>query len=152
MAGGCSGSKRPAPEPGPTLSFRALDAEQQRLVADYEPVSHWLTSYERSYRAWQAGRTSGQLLAVNARTLRRSVALALVQIRQDRATGETAKAKALLLAALTARKRALAAPLAGGRYLAKWDRSVVYARRALTLLQDIRDRALLIPLPEDSIG
>ena len=32
------------------------------------------------------------------------------------------------------------------------NRSVVDARRALTLMQDIRDRARLIPLPEDSIS
>jgi hypothetical protein len=39
-----------------------------------------------------------------------------------------------------------------GRYRPAWNRSVVNARRALTLLQDIRDRARLIPLPEDSVS
>jgi hypothetical protein len=34
----------------------------------------------------------------------------------------------------------------------EWNRSVVSARRALTLMQDLRDRARLIPLPEDSVS
>ena len=33
-----------------------------------------------------------------------------------------------------------------------WNLSVADARRALTLLQDIRDRARLIPLPEDAVS
>ena len=77
---------------------------------------------------------------------------ALARVRREPANGETGRAKSLLVAALEARLRALAAPPATGRYLSEWNRSVVAARRALTLLQDIRDRARLIPLPEDSIG
>jgi hypothetical protein len=38
------------------------------------------------------------------------------------------------------------------RYRPSWDRSVVNARRALTLMQDVRDRARLIPLPEDAVS
>jgi hypothetical protein len=152
VAGGCHGSNRRGPEPAPRLSFRALDAQQQRLVGDYEPVSRALTSYERSYRAWRAGRVSGRLSVSNADALRGTVALALRRIRRDRATGETARAKELLIAALTARRRALGSPLGSKGYLAEWNRSVVDARRALTLLQDIRDRARLIPLPEDSVS
>ena len=71
---------------------------------------------------------------------------------RDPASGETAHAKARLVAALEARRRALAAPPGSARYDAEWDSSVVEARRALTLLQDIRDRARLIPLPEDSVS
>jgi hypothetical protein len=54
--------------------------------------------------------------------------------------------------AAAARLRALNAPPASASYVRAWNRSVVDAREALTLLQDIRDRARLIPLPEDSIS
>jgi hypothetical protein len=57
-----------------------------------------------------------------------------------------------LIVALEARQQALAAPPASKRYREEWNRSVVEARRALTLIQDIRDRARLIPIPEDSIS
>jgi hypothetical protein len=56
------------------------------------------------------------------------------------------------VAALEARRRALRLPPASTAYRREWNRSVVNARRALTLLQDLRDRARLIPLPEDSIS
>ena len=152
LAGGCHGSKRPAPEPGPKLSFRALDAQQQRLVADYEPVSRGLTAYELDYREWRLGRLSKTGAVTAARRLRRVVTVASAHLRGDRATGGTAEAKGLLLAALAARSRALAAAPDGESYRREWNRSVVDARRALTLLQDIRDRARLTPLPEDSIS
>jgi hypothetical protein len=70
----------------------------------------------------------------------------------DRASGETAQAKRLLLGALDARRRALASLPLLARYEPAWNRSLVDARRALTLLQDIRDRARLIPLPEDAVS
>ncbi|MGZ4380692.1 MAG: hypothetical protein ACXVFC_01325 [Gaiellaceae bacterium] len=145
---GCHGSKQhagPPPPAPPKLSFRALDAQQQRLVADYEPVSRALTGYELAYRDRQG-------LAAETSALRGTVAAALGRLRRDEATGGTARAKALLVAALSARARALALPPRSAAYLRAWNRSVVDARRALTLLQDIRDRERLIPLPEDSIS
>ncbi|MDX6489812.1 MAG: hypothetical protein QOD43_57, partial [Gaiellaceae bacterium] len=140
VAGGCNHSKRRAvPPPVPKQSFLALDAQQQRLVADYQPVSRQLASYELDRRAWRV-------------RFRETVIAALARLRRDPATGETAKAKGRLVAALVARRRALADPLGSRRYWEEWDRSVVEARRGLTILQDIRDRARLIPLPEDSIS
>jgi hypothetical protein len=130
----------------------ALDRQQQRLVADYEPVSRALTAYELDYREWRLGRLSRSGALVAARRLRVRVETSLRRIRRDRAIGDTAEAKKLLLSALDARRRALAAAPDGKSYERNWDRSVVDARRALTLLQDIRDRARLIPLPEDSIS
>jgi hypothetical protein len=129
----------------PKLSFRALDAQQQRLVGDYEPVSRALTGYELAYRDRQG-------LAAETSALQSAVAKSLGRLRGDLATGGTARAKALLVAGLEARARALGEPPASAAYLRAWNRSVVEARRALTLLQDIRDRARLIPLPEDSIS
>jgi hypothetical protein len=140
VAGGCNEGKRQAPPPpAQTQSFLALDAQQQRLVGDYQPVSRALTSYELD---------PGSSRARFAKT----VGAALARVRRDPATGETAHAKAGLVAALEARLQALAAPPASTRYRDEWNRSVVEARRALTILQDIRDRARLIPIPEDSIS
>jgi hypothetical protein len=152
LAGGCHGSKRPAPPPAPKLSFRELDAEHQRLVADFQPVSRGLTAYELDYREWRLGRLSRAGAATAARRLRVIVAAAIPRLEHDRATGKTAEAKGLLVAALRARRRALAVAPDGPGYGEDWNRSVVDARRALTLLQDVRDRARLIPLPEDSIS
>ena len=144
---GCHGSKQQPgpPPPAPKLSFRALDAQQQRLVADYEPVSRALTGYELAYRDQQG-------LADETSALRRVVTTALGRLRGDRATGGTERARLLLVAGLAARARALREPPGTAVYLHDWNRSVVDARRALTLLQDIRDRERLIPLPEDSIS
>jgi hypothetical protein len=144
---GCHGSKQQPgpPPPAPTLTFRALDAQQQRLVADYEPVSRTLTGYELAYRARQG-------LAAETSALQSAVDSALGRLRGDHATGGTERARLLLVAGLEARSHALGEPPASAAYLRAWNRSVVDARRALTLLQDIRDRARLIPLPEDSIS
>jgi hypothetical protein len=136
----------------PKLSYRALDAEQQRLVRDYQPVSLALTAYELAYRNWRLSRLGASALAADARPFARVVARSLARVRRDRATGADAVAKALLVAALEARHRALRLPPASAAYRREWDRSVVAARRALTQFQDIRDRARLIPLPEDSIS
>jgi hypothetical protein len=154
LLAGCHGSKRRGPEPAPVpkLSFRALDAQQQRLVADYQPVSRALTAYEVAYRDWRDGRLPAQALAARARVFRGVVRRALGRVRRDRATVEDARAKALLVAALEARADALSSPPASARYQNEWNRSVVAARRGLTLMQDLRDRARLIPLPEDSIS
>jgi hypothetical protein len=152
FSGGCHGSKQPMPPPGPKLSFRQLDAEHQRLVADFEPVSRALTAYELDYREWRLGRLSKAGAATAANQLRAVVATAIGRLQHDTATGETAKAKRLLIAALRARRNALADAPDGSGYRDEWNRSVVDARRALTLMQDIRDRARLIPLPEDSIS
>jgi hypothetical protein len=154
LLAGCHGSKRrgPEPAPAPKLSFRALDAQQQRLVADYQPVSRALTAYELAYRDWRDGRLAVQALGSRARVFRGVVRRALWRVRRDRATGEDARAKAFLIAALEARGHALASPPASARYRSEWNRSVAAARRALTLMQDLRDRARLIPLPEDSIS
>ncbi len=156
MAGGCHDSRRPGPQPRPKplpkLSFRALDAEQQRLVRDYQPVSQALTAYEEAYREWRSRRIGAAALAPHVRFLERVVARSLRRMRRDPATGADAGAKALLVAALEARHRALRLPPASAAYRRDWNRSVVDARRALTLLQDLRDRARLIPLPEDAIS
>jgi hypothetical protein len=145
--GGCHGSKQQPgpPPPAPKLTFRALDAQQQRLVADYEPVSRALTGYELAYRDRRG-------LGAETSTLQGAVATALGRLRGDHATGGTERARLLLVAGLETRARALGEPPASAAYLRAWNRSVVDARRALTLLQDIRDRARLIPLPEDSIS
>ena len=152
LCGGCHGSKPPTPPPAPKLSFRQLDAEHQRLAADFEPVSRALTAYELDHREWRLGRLSKAGAQKAARRLRVIVAAAIGRLRRDRATGKTAAAKRLLVAALEARRRALAVAPDGAGYRENWNRSVVDSRRALTLLQDIRDRARLIPLPEDSIS
>jgi hypothetical protein len=118
---------------------------QQRLVADYEPVSRALTAYEIAYR-------DQRNLDAQTRAFRPVVRRALARVRRDPASGETGRAKALLVTALEARLGALALQPASSRYRTEWNRSVVAAREALTLMQDIRDRARLIPLPEDSIS
>jgi len=153
---GCGGGHA-APRPRPPTGngpFFALDRQHQRLVADYEPVSRKLYDYEVAFRRRQAGAIGGSELRGAAEELRKVVLTAARRIRDDRATGPTAAAKRLLVGALDARARALDA-LIGGRdvtYRRNWNRSVVLARRALTKLQDIRDRARLIPLPEDSVS
>jgi hypothetical protein len=140
LAVGCDHEKRRAePPPVHRQSFLALDAQQQRLVADYQPVSRQLASYELDPGAWRV-------------RFRKTVIASLARLRRDPATGETASAKARLVAALEARRRALAAPLGSKRYREEWNRSVVEVRRGLTILQDTRDHARLIPLPEDSIS
>jgi hypothetical protein len=151
---GCDHGRRRTepPPPPPRQSFLALDREQQRLVADYQPVSAALTAYELSFRDWRLGRLSRAELVQRARTYAAIVGRAQERLRGDRATGETARAKRLLLTSLGARRTALRALPLLARYRPAWNRSVVDARRALTLLQDIRDRARLIPLPEDSVS
>src|SRR5438067_2466057 len=105
-------------------------------------------------RAAEWTTTSGSVAAIapHVRFLERIVARSLRRMRRDPATGADAGAKALLVAALEARHRALRLPPASAAYRRDWNRSVVDARRALTLLQDLRDRARLIPLPEDAIS
>jgi predicted RNA-binding Zn ribbon-like protein len=151
---GCDDSNHRPPTPtAPRLSPRALDAQHQRLVRDYQPVSRALTGYEISFREVQAGRLPRAKLIARARDLREVVARSFRRLRQDPATGSTAEAKALLVGALVSRRRALDALVAGAPgYRRRWNRSIVLARRGLTKLQDIRDEARLIPLPEDSIS
>jgi hypothetical protein len=136
----------------PRLSFRALDAEQQRLVGHYQPVSRALIDYELAYREWRSHRLGTAALAPHARFLARVVGRSLGRVRRDPATGADAAAKTLLLAALEARRRALSLPPGSSSYRREWNRAIIDARRALTLLQDIRDRARLIPLPEDAVS
>ncbi|MDQ2909874.1 MAG: hypothetical protein M3R39_02495 [Actinomycetota bacterium] len=153
VAGGCDHAKRRAePPPAHRQSFLALDAEQQRLVADYQPVSRALTSYELAYRDWLAGRISKTLFLRRAAGFRGVAARSLSRVRRDPASGETRRAKELLVSALESRRSALTALPRLNPYERDWDRSVAEARRALTILQDIRDRARLIPLPEDSVS
>ncbi len=154
LLAGCDDSNGPAPTPTtPRLSPRALDAQQQRLVGDYQPISRALTGYEIAFRDAQAGRLPHAQLIARSRAFRAVVGTSLNRVRRDPAVGATAQAKALLVQALVSRRRALDALIeSAGGYEGKWNRSVVLARRALTKLQDIRDRARLIPLPEDSIS
>ncbi|HEX3266731.1 MAG TPA: hypothetical protein VHQ98_01960 [Gaiellaceae bacterium] len=153
LLAGCDHSKRrTVPPPTPKQSFLALDAEHQRLVRDYQPVSRALTAYELAYRDWRAGKLAKPVFLGRATAFRGVVVSSLARVRRDPATGGTARAKRLLVAGLGARATALEALPSLGRYGPAWDRSVVDARRALTILQDIRDRARLIPLPEDSVS
>ncbi|HKD34973.1 MAG TPA: hypothetical protein VKB73_16165 [Gaiellaceae bacterium] len=157
LVSGCHGTRHPAPpppkpRPAHKLSFRALDAEQQRFVGHYEPVSRALTGYELAYRQWGLGQLGASGLASHARSFAQIVDGSLARVRTDPATGADAPAKALLVAALEARRRALALPPASASYRREWNLSVIDARRALTMLQDIRDRARLIPLPEDAVS
>jgi hypothetical protein len=154
LLGGCDDGSGPAPTPtAPRLSPRALDAQQQRIVSDYQPVSFALTAYEIAFRDARAGRLSRPVLVSRARRFRTVVRRSLRSVRRDPATGATADARTLLVRALTSRERALDALIAGGPgYANQWNESVVLARRGLTRLQDIRDEARLIPLPEDSVS
>ena len=151
----CDHGKRrtePKPPPAPQLSFVALDREHQRLVRDYEPVSAAMTGYELAFRDWRLGRLSRAKLLSRADAYRAVVGRSYALVSRDQATGETRRAKRILLGALDARRTALRALPLVDRYEPAWRRSLVEARRALTLLQDIRDRARLIPLPEDAVS
>jgi hypothetical protein len=155
LLAGCDHGRRrvePKPPPPPPQSFVALDREQQRLVRDYQPVSRALTAYELAFRDWRLGRLSQDELLRRAGTYREVVERSADLIRGDPATGETRRAKQLLLTALRARRTALDALPVLAHHRPAWNRSVVNARRALTLMQDVRDRARLIPLPEDSVS
>jgi len=152
---GCDHGKRrtePPPPTGPKLSFVALDRQHQRLVRDYEPVSAALTAYELAFRDWRLGRLRTTQLQERQRAYATVVSDALRKLRRDRATGETAGAKALLARALRERTRALVAAPGSDAYRNSWNRSLALARAGLTKLQDIRDRARLIPLPEDAVS
>ena len=153
LAGCDHGKRRTEPTPPPQKqSFLALDAQHQRLVGDYQPVSRALTAYELAYRDWRAGKIAKPVFLDRAAAFRRVVASSLARVRRDPVTGETGRAKRLLVAGLGARATALGSLPSLDRYGPAWQLSVVDARRALTILQDIRDRARLIPLPEDSVG
>ncbi|HSC51825.1 MAG TPA: hypothetical protein VLD16_16295 [Gaiellaceae bacterium] len=153
LAGCDHGGRRSAPPPpAPKQSFLALDRDQQRLVADYQPVSAALTGYELAFRDWRLGRLSQARLLEQARSYRTVVLDARSRLRLDRAQGETAHAKRLFVRGLTARAAALAALPGLRAYGPAWKRSVVDARAGLTILQDVRDRARLIPLPEDAVS
>lgn len=148
----CShGGKRTAPPP-PKQSFLALDREQQRIVHDYEPVSAALTTYELAFRDWRLGRLSQAGLLARARAYRSVVVTARDRVRADPAVHETTRAKRLLANGLQARAAALSALPELTRYTPLWNRSVVNARAGLTIMQDVRDRARLIPLPEDAVS
>ena len=151
---GCShGGKRTAPPPPvSTHSLLTLDRDQQRLVADYRPVSAALTAYELAFRDWRLGRLAQARLLDEARSYRTVVLQARSRLRADAARGETARAKRLFVHGLTARAAALAALPSLRAYGPGWQRSVVDARAGLTILQDVRDRARLIPLPEDAVS
>ena len=155
LAGCDHGGKRrtePPPPPPPKQSFVALDGEQQRIVLDYEPVSAALTAYELDFRDWRLGRLSQADLLARAHAYRAVVLAARGRLRGDPATSETKRAKRLFVDGLRARAAALAALPDLGRYTPRWNRSVVNARAGLTIMQDVRDRARLIPLPEDAVS
>jgi hypothetical protein len=153
LAGSDHGKRRTEPQPpAPKLSFVALDREHQRLVRDYEPVSAAMTGYELAFRDWRLGHVPRTELLARARAYRRVVQHARALVSGDLATGDTRRAKQLLVAALTARAGALVALPDLETYRPLWNRSESSARAGLTVLQDIRDRARLIPLPEDSVS
>jgi len=153
LAGGCDHGKRKVQPPPPRQElFLALDRQQQRLVRDYEPVISALTGYELAYRDWRLRRLSQAELLRRASSFRSVVRRAQARVRRDRVTGETTRAKRLLVDALMARSAALELLPDLTEYRPRWNRSVAKARAGLTVLQDIRDRARLIPLPEDSVS
>jgi hypothetical protein len=156
LAGCDHGKKRteppPPPPPVPNQTFLALDREQQRIVQDYQPASAALTAYELAFRDWRLGRLSQADLLTRARSYRSVVLAAHDRVRADPATSETMRAKRHFVEGLQARAQALAALPDLGRYAPLWNRSVVNARAGLTLMQDVRDRARLIPLPEDAVS
>jgi hypothetical protein len=121
-------------------------------VRDYEPVSSAMTAYELAFRDWRLGRLTQAVLLSRARSFRQVVRHARALVSGDHATGETRRAKRLLVAALGERAGALAALPDLQAYRPLWNRSESSARAGLTVLQDIRDRARLIPLPEDSVS
>ena len=122
-------------------------------MRDYEPVSAAMTAYELAYRDWRLGRLSQtEPAGPRERLSRRRPRTHASLLRGDRATGETRRARQLLVTALTARAGALAALPDLHAYRPLWNRSESSARAGLTVLQDIRDRARLIPLPEDSVS
>lgn len=149
LAGCAHGRKRTEPPP---RSFLALDREQQRIVHDYLPASAALTAYELDFRNWRLGRLSQHDLLSRARSYRLVVVAARAHVRADPATSETKRAQQLFVAGLQSRAEALAALPDLGRYTPLWNRSVVNARAGLTVMQDVRDRARLIPLPEDAVS
>jgi hypothetical protein len=153
LAGCDHGRKRTEPPPpAPKQSFLALDREQQRIVQDYQPVSAALTAYELAFRDWRLGRLSQAELLARVRSYRSVVLAAHDRVGADPATSETKRAKRLFVEGLEARAQALAALPDLGRYTPLWNRSVVNARAGLTIMQDVRDRARLIPLPEDAVS
>jgi len=154
LASGCDDAKRRVapPPPPPRQAPLAIDREQQRLVSAYVPVSRALTAYELAFRDWRLGRLAQAGLLRRARALEGVVRRALARLRRAPATGETAHGKRLLVGALQARGAALRALPSLAVYRPRWNRSVAKARAGLTVLQDVRDRARLIPLPEDSVS
>jgi hypothetical protein len=121
-------------------------------VHDYKPVSAALTAYELAFRDWRLGRLSQADLLQRAGAYRSIVSAARDRVRADPATSETGRAKRLFVEGLGARASALGALPDLQRYTRLWNRSVVNARAGLTLMQDVRDRARLIPLPEDAVS
>jgi hypothetical protein len=157
LLAGCFGGGKhraqPQPQPpGPQQSFLALDREQQRIVHDYQPVSAALIAYELDFRDWRLDHLSQANLLARARNYRSVVLTAHDRVRADPATSETQRAKSLFVEGLQARAEALAALPDLGRYAPLWNRSVVNARAGLTIMQDVRDRVRLIPLPEDAVS
>jgi hypothetical protein len=154
FAASCDNGKRKVqPSPPPRQeSPLALDRQQQRLVRDYRPVSSALTGFELAFRDWRLGRLPQAELVRRARSFRAVVQRALARVRRDGATGETRHAKRLLVEALRERSAALAALPDLERYRPRWNGAVANARAGLSVLQDIRDRARLIPLPEDAVS
>jgi len=121
-------------------------------VHDYEPVSAAMTGYELAFRDWRLGRLRRADLLARARAYRVVVQRARGRIAGDRATGETARARRLWVAGLDDRAKALAVLPDLAAYRPLWDRSESSARAGLSVLQDLRDRARLIPLPEDAVS
>ncbi|HEY7017303.1 MAG TPA: hypothetical protein VH297_02455 [Gaiellaceae bacterium] len=157
LAGCFGGGKRraqpePPPPPPPPQSFLALDREHQQLVRDYEPVSSAMTAYELAFRDWRLSRLSQAALLARAHAFRAVVLRAKARVARDPATGETVRARKLFVSGLAARAAALAALPSLSAYEPRWNRSENDARAGLTILQDIRDRARLIPLPEDAVS
>ena len=113
-----------------------------------------MTAYELAFRDWRLGRLSQTELLARARAYRTVVVRRARRASvDDRATGETRACEAAAGRGASAPGRgALAALPDLHAYRPLWNRSESSARAGLTVLQDIRDRARLIPLPEDSVS
>ena len=122
-------------------------------MRDYEPVSAAMTAYELAFRDWRLGRLSQTELLARARSYRRR--RARTRAPSSAATARPARraARSSCWSPRSARgPSALAALPDLQAYRPLWNRSESSARAGLTVLQDIRDRARLIPLPEDSVS
>ena len=150
LLAGCHGSskKHPSPKPPPSapkLTFRQLDSMQQRLVARLRAGQSRADRVRDRVPRQEKPAGRDPLVPASGGDGARAA-------EQGSGNGRNRSGQEAPDRGLGARETALEQPPGSRAYTSAWNRSVVDARRALTLMQDIRDRARLIPLPEDSIS